>query len=61
MNKLSWGSNDWRRSTLDVCKIKTNVNDDNFEASCENYCHVLKEVLKALRVFNAVKLAIGKA
>lgn len=35
--------------------------DDNFWASCDNYHHMSKEVLKALRVFDGVELAMGKA
>lgn len=61
MNKLSQGNDDWRRNATEGHEIKANMNDNNIWASCNNCCHMLEEVLKALRVFNGAELVMGKA
>lgn len=61
VNKLNRGSDDWRNSVIKAHQIKANMNGDNFCANCNNYYHMLEEILKALRVFDGIKLTISKA
>lgn len=61
INKLSMGNDGQRQNATKARQIKTDVNDDKFGASCNIYCHILEEVLKALRVFNGVEPTMGKA
>jgi hypothetical protein len=61
VNKLNRGGDDRRRSAMEARQIKTTVNDDNFWTSCDNYRHMSEEVLRALRVFDGVEPAMGKA
>ena len=61
MNKLCLGNDDRRRSAIEARQINANVNDDNFWISCDNYHHMSKEVLKALRVFDSAEPAIDRA
>lgn len=60
VNKLSQESDDQSRSAFQVCEIKTNVNDKNTWTSCNNYYHILEEVLKEIRVFDGPKLVMRK-
>lgn len=56
--KLSKMADDRRIIAIKTHQIKATVNDNKFWASCDKYQHMLKEILKALKVFDGAKLAM---
>jgi hypothetical protein len=44
-----------------VALVKATVLKRNFQHRCQNYVHMVEDVLKALQVFDGQKTAIGKA